>query len=390
MTARTTDADGAVRSVLKFGGSSFSDPTAYRRVARYIARRVQNGEEICVVVSAMSGTTGRLAELLEAIAPHARLDDRDAVLGTGEMLAAALTRAALVAAGVEAVSLNAFQCGWRAAGAFGGAKLAAAPPDSLKAAFAIAPVVVLAGGQAASADRRLMMLGRNSSDLTAVAAASSLECPSVTIFSDVEGVCTADPHRIRGTRILPELGFDVARHYAKAGAKVLYEGCIDAAERHDISIRCASLGDDGETVAVGTTIGRTGHGVQVCLDGRAEIWKPQEAYAPRWRLIATNLAAPEMTPVVNWPGHFAIHPDYPGFAALAQQRNDDGPALVPIVHFDKAGVQTVFAAEPDGAIDIAQNLHDRLLENNAFDRLAKPLPKRRGTNSDVYDFAPRC
>lgn len=186
------DVDAPNIEVWKFGGSSFLTPEAYQRVSKVIAKRTHQGKKLCVVVSAMSGTTGRLAELLDAVAPQHTNEDRDAVLGTGEALAAALVRAALNKTGVTATSLNAFQLGWRATNRFANGELIHTPEDAIRVALTTHSVVVISGGQALH-DQRLVMLGRNSSDLTAIAVAASLGLQKTTIFSDIEGVCSADP-----------------------------------------------------------------------------------------------------------------------------------------------------------------------------------------------------
>src|SRR5262249_24046615 len=156
------------------------------------------------------------------------------------ILAAGLVRAALAAEQVEAISLNAFQLGWRATGSFASGRLESMSGAKLEAALDKAKVVVVSGGQATDGNDRRMMLGRNSSDLTAVAAAVALGCNSATIFSDIEGVCTADPYLFLNTRLIPELTYSAAKAYSRAGAKVLFAGCVELAEKHDVEIRCAS------------------------------------------------------------------------------------------------------------------------------------------------------
>jgi uridylate kinase len=369
-------------SVLKFGGSSFSTPDAYRRVARYLANRVADGEKLCVVVSAMSGTTGRLLELLDAICPQASFEDRDAVLGTGEILAAALVRAALAAERVEAISLNAFQLGWRAAGSFASGKLESIPGTRLKSALDKAQVVVMSGGQATDENDRLMMLGRNSSDLTAVAAAVALNCDSATIFSDIEGVCTADPYRFVNTRLIPELTYSAAKAYSRAGAKVLFSGCVELAEKYGVEIRCASLKEDGR-VYHGTVVGCGGNGVQVCLPSEFVILDGSPALNSGM-VSRENGANSTFYPVVGSETLVAARTDAAEKYQRAPGFRED---MLPIICFAPDGAMHVHSASSRELLSVAQALHDSLVEQTPFTRRPERHEKFKGSHSDVFQSA---
>jgi aspartate kinase len=371
-------------SVLKFGGSSFASPEAYHVVARYLAARVASGERLCVVVSAMSGTTGRLSELLHAIAPSPQPEDVDAVLATGEVLASGLVRAALVMHGVSAVSLNAFQLGWRASDSFTAGKLTHFPNAAIFAALQRASVVVISGGQATTEDGRLVMLGRNSSDLTAIAVAEAMQCPSVTIFSDVEGVFTADPYRFTNTRLIPRLGFRQAKAYSQWGAKVLYIGCIELAERHRVRIQCASLSSDGH-VHLGTEIAEEDSpGIQVCLPEKIVICRPGGDV--RTLIAAYHGRGPDAEPVrvENRQEHFAVRldDDFRQLAAagIAIAAED----LAPVFSFSMDGSVRAHAFRNDDRLSRAQELHDRLLVGTPFPEARRQLNKQRGIYSGVY------
>lgn len=237
--------------VLKFGGSSFADLEGYPRVARHVALRAAGGRPVVVVVSAMSGTTGRLLHTLEQIAEAP--PDRTAamLLTTGETVSVALLAAALAAEGVPARPLAAAETGLLAAGPADRAELERAGAGPVRAALAECPVVVLPGGQGVDAAGRVVMLGRNSSDLSAVAVAGALGAPVCELFSDVPGVCTADPFLVPGARVLPRIGYGGVRRMSRYGAKVVHERAVEWAERTGVRLHCRPFPPDGPGTEVG-------------------------------------------------------------------------------------------------------------------------------------------
>ena len=373
---------GSRISVLKFGGSSFANPAAYGTVAGYLAKRVASGEKLCVIVSAMSGTTGRLSELLSLIAPNALPEDVDAVLGTGEILASALVRAALVAKDVRAASLNAYQLGWSASDKFTSGQLASFTDSHISAAFERASVVVIAGGQAMTKDGRLVMLGRNSSDLTAVAAAIALRCESATIFSDVEGVFTADPYRLVNARLIPRLGYQRARDYSQFGAKVLHSGCIELAQRHKIRIRCASLATDGNAY-YGTEISDDGFGIQVCMPENFRICRLANGQSDFAAEIDVGKPL-HLTPAFNLEGYFAAQLSDSYHHMIARGALIGCDDLSPVVAFDGDGSMLVYAVPKQERVLQAQEIHDDLLIGCPFGDTVRRPSKQRGTHTNVY------
>ncbi|MEU5302594.1 aspartate kinase [Streptomyces noursei] len=254
MTTRRTP-DGRPL-VLKFGGSAFADLDGYHRVARYAVRRVtEEKRPLVVVASAMSGTTGRLQQTLDALVEDPPADAAAMLLTTGETVSVALLAAALDAEGVTARPLPAADTGLLAEGPGDRARLVSATAGTLAAALADCPVVVVPGGQAVDADGRTVMLGRNSSDLSAVAAAAALGADTCELFSDVPGVCTADPHLVPEARTLSWISYEGVRRMSRHGAKVVHEGAVDWAERGGVRLLCRPFpwyeGPDGGT-AVGT------------------------------------------------------------------------------------------------------------------------------------------
>ncbi len=228
--------------VLKFGGSSFVELDAYRRVAEYVAERVAASERpVVVVVSAMSGTTGRLQEALYEVSDRPPAAASSLVLTAGEHTSVGLLVAALDRLGLTADGLLGNQIGLVATGPAPRAALQDADPAPLLGSLARAAVVVVPGGQAASDGGLLMMLGRNSADLSAVALAGALGCVECEVFSDVPGVCSADPYLVPTARVLPHVDYATMCLLSAAGAKVIHERAVRWAQRHHVKIVCRSL-----------------------------------------------------------------------------------------------------------------------------------------------------
>jgi aspartate kinase len=237
--------------VMKFGGSSLTDPAAFGVVAAHVAARVlAEDRPAVVVVSAMSGTTGRLQELLDAVHPAAEPGLAATLLTTGETVSAALLAAAVGAAGLPARQLLADEIGLCASGPADRATLEYVDGSCLRAALAEVPVVVVPGGQAVDAAGAPVMLGRNSSDLTAAVLAAILGAPVCELYSDVPGVCTADPHLVPEARVLPRVSYRSMRLLARGGAKVLHEGAIAYAEDAGFELHCCSPAPDGRCRSV--------------------------------------------------------------------------------------------------------------------------------------------
>jgi aspartate kinase len=377
---RNSDANNSSVHVLKFGGSSFVSPEAYHVVARHLAKRATKGEHLCVVVSAMSGTTGRLSELLHLIAPSPETQDVDAVLGTGEILASALVRAALSAHRVGSTSLNGFQLGWRASGDFRVGRLTDFPATVIADALRRGPIVVISGGQATTEENRLIMLGRNSSDLTAVAVAVAMRCPTVTMYSDVEGVFTADPYLLANTSLIPRLGYQQAQAYSQWGAKVLHSGCIELAQRHQVRIQCASLTSDGRTL-LGTEITEVGRGVQVCLPNNLVICR---VLGNACGATDASRLASELFAVAARPDHYAATPNsrYKELTAAGVVVTVD--ELAPVASFSLEGALQIHAVPKTERLTRAQEIHDFLVQDMSFPKQHRQLLKQRGSHSGVY------
>ncbi|MFI9236785.1 hypothetical protein [Streptomyces sp. NPDC053079] len=239
--------------VLKFGGAAFAELDGFTRVARHVAGRAAAGQPVVVVVSAMSGTTGRLQETLDHLAPDPPAPAAAMLLTSGETVSVALLTAALDAAGVPAGAVPAAGTGLLGEGRPHHAELLRADPAPLCAALAAHPVAVVPGGQGVDADGRTVMLGRNSSDLSAVALAGALGAPVCELFSDVPGVCTADPRLVPAARTLADVDYATVARMSHHGAKVVHTRAVDWARRAGVLLHCRPLPPlEGE----GTRVGR--------------------------------------------------------------------------------------------------------------------------------------
>jgi aspartate kinase len=277
-------------AVLKFGGSSFIELTDYQRVARYADGRAAADTRVLVVVSGMSGTTGRLLEAARAIDPALQPEVQDQILATAEMLSASFLRAALEARGRRATDLWAEHLGIVATGPATRAQIAEIDPTPIRDALRSCQVVVVAGGQAARPDGRITMLGRNSSDLTAVALAAMLGAATCEIFSDVPGVYSADPYLVPSAALMSRVSYAQCVAMAASGAKVLHTGAVLAARAAGLTITCRALSPDGQA-ATGTVIGmETSDATAVVGASRIQLVRLRNAHTADTGIMAATKA----------------------------------------------------------------------------------------------------
>lgn len=373
--------------VVKFGGSSFPDARAYLDVAEFIAKGVNDGDRFCVVVSAMSGTTGRLAELYEEIEETVCLEDRDSVLTNGEILAACLMKAALRQRGVESLSLNCLQLGWVATPDFTDGRLEDYSGKRILEALNKVPVVVIAGGQAVTRDGMPVMLGRNSSDLTCVACAAALDIKNCTIFSDVEGVYTSDPYEINGARLIPQLKYDYAEMYSKAGAKVLHHRCVTLARKHDIKISCAYLCRSSLTATVGTCIENKGQGVQIVQSSKYTLFEFNTTKDALDAIKYCSSVAGIAFQISDSPETIIVSTSDCDRLELNERWKKLDRNIIVIFAFDSNGRCQTFPSTPDKARAVAQGLHDELVHETGLPKVGRALSKTRNAHSKV--FSPR-
>jgi aspartate kinase len=194
--------------VQKYGGSSLADADRIKQVARRIARTRERGSEVVAVVSAMGDATDDLIRLARQVTDSPEPREMDMLLSTGELISSTLMAMALRELGCDAISLTGAQAGIQTDTAFGKARIAALKPDRIQRELAQGRVVIVAGFQGITEDLDITTLGRGGSDTTAVALAAALHAERCEIYTDVEGIYTADPRIVPEARKLREIGYD--------------------------------------------------------------------------------------------------------------------------------------------------------------------------------------
>jgi aspartate kinase len=229
--------------VQKYGGSSLADVEKIMKVAEMIARVKQQGMDVAVVVSAMGKTTNQLVDMARSISPKPSRREMDMLLSTGERITMSLLCIALHQLGVESVSLTGSQCGIITNHRHNDAQVIEVRPFRVQDELAEGKVVVVGGFQGVSYKRDITTLGRGGSDTTAVALAAALDAERCEIYSDVDGVYSADPSVVAEARHLPEISYPVMQEMSAAGAKVLNAQAVQFAKEKQIAIYAGSTFD---------------------------------------------------------------------------------------------------------------------------------------------------
>ncbi len=226
--------------VQKYGGSSLANAERIRASAQRIARAAASGRPVIVVVSAMGDTTDELIELAYQIA--ARPDDRemDLLLSTGETVSATLVAMALHELKQPAVSLTGAQAGIRSTRVFSKARITDIHPERISSELDQGKVVIVTGFQGVTDEQDITTLGRGGSDTTAVALACALGAERCDIYTDVEGIYTADPRVVPNARKLAEVGYEEMLELAQLGARVMHPRAVELGELYDMPIQVAS------------------------------------------------------------------------------------------------------------------------------------------------------
>jgi aspartate kinase len=235
--------------VQKYGGTSVGNPDRIKNVARRVAQYRQAGDQVVVVVSAMSGVTDGLIRLAKEITALPSERETDMLLATGEQQTIALTAIALHALDVPAVSLTGAQAGIVTDGVHTKAKIQNITPRQVHRLLDAGNVVIVAGFQGQTAEGDITTLGRGGSDLTAIALAAALEADLCQIFTDVDGIYTADPRIVPAARKLPEIAYDELLELAGAGAKVMQLRSVEFAKKFNVIFEVrSSLNENPGTI----------------------------------------------------------------------------------------------------------------------------------------------
>jgi len=226
--------------VQKFGGSSVADAERVQRVAWIIAEKYSEGNDIVVVLSAQGDTTDELIEKATEINPSPSKREMDVLLSTGEQASVALMAMALEKLGMPVVSLTGWQIGMQTNSEYSNARIKKVSGERIKAELDRRRIVIIAGFQGVNKFDDITTLGRGGSDTTAVAVAVVLHADLCQIYTDVEGIYTADPHKVTGTRKLKEITYDEMLELASLGARVLHNRSVEMAKRYNVNLEVLS------------------------------------------------------------------------------------------------------------------------------------------------------
>lgn len=283
--------------VQKYGGSSVADAESIKRVAKRIVDTRRAGHDVVVAVSAMGDTTDELLDLAAQVAPIPAPRELDMLLSSGERISMALLAMAIHSMGFEARSFTGSQAGMITTADHGSARIVDVTPVRLREALDEGAIVIVAGFQGFNRDTRdITTLGRGGSDTTAVALAAALEADVCEIYSDVDGIFTADPRVVPKARKLSVVSAEEMLELAANGAKVLYIRAVEYARRHGVLIHARSTFSSG----VGTYV--LGPGMSV-PDGQ----EGEQMEEPIVAGVATDLGQAKIT--------VTGVPDVPGKAA---------------------------------------------------------------------------
>ena len=226
--------------VQKFGGTSVADTERLRNVARIITDTYKAGNQVVVVLSAQGDTTDDLIEKAKEINPEGSNREMDMLLSTGEQISVALCAMAIEALGYPVVSLTGWQAGILTDTAAKNARIKKIDTERLEAELNQKRIVIVTGFQGVDRNQNITTLGRGGSDTSAVALAAALEAALCQIYTDVDGVYTADPRHVKGARKLDEVTYNEMLELATLGAQVLHNRSVELAKKYNVKLEVLS------------------------------------------------------------------------------------------------------------------------------------------------------
>ena len=226
--------------VQKFGGTSVADADRIRNVARIITETYRKGHSVVAVLSAQGDTTDDLIEKAQEINPSASKREMDMLLATGEQISISLCAMAIERMGYQAVSLTGWQAGMLTDSSYSSARIKRIRTERIQKELDKKKIVLVAGFQGINKYDDITTLGRGGSDTSAVALAAALHADLCQIYTDVDGVYTADPRHVTGARKLEEITFDEMLELASLGAQVLHNRSVEMAKRYNVNMEVLS------------------------------------------------------------------------------------------------------------------------------------------------------
>ena len=273
--------------VQKYGGSSVADGELIKSVARRVAQAKEEGNQVVVVVSAMGDTTDDLIRLAHQVSEQPGERELDVLLSTGEAISSTLLALALENLGYEAVSLSGAQAGIQTDSSYSRARILRVDPKRVFNELNKDNIVIVAGFQGVTGDMDITTLGRGGSDTTAVALAAALKAEICQIYTDVEGVYTADPRLVPEASKLKEISYEEMLELASYGAKVIHPRAVELAELYNMPILVASSFSDSP-------------GTIICKEASMEVRNKVRGIAHDTNVVKTTVVGV---------------PDHPGIAA---------------------------------------------------------------------------
>lgn len=231
---------GGQARVKKYGGTSVGSPERILKVAQELVAEHRRGVPQVVVASAMADTTEQLLDMARRVTKRPRARELDLILTTGEQVSIALLAMAVQDLGVMATPLTGAQCGIRTDGNFTRARIQEISTEKILGILAQGNIVIVAGFQGVTSDQEITTLGRGGSDLTATALAAALKAPACEIYTDVDGVFTADPRMVPEARLLPWISYEEMLEYAASGSQVLHPRSVEVASRFNVPLQVRS------------------------------------------------------------------------------------------------------------------------------------------------------
>ena len=241
--------------VKKFGGTSVANKERIFNVARRCIEDYKAGHDVVVVLSAMGDTTDELIELANSINPDAKKRELDMLLTTGEQVSVSLMAMAMQALDVPAVSLNAFQVAMHATSRYGNARFKRVDTKRIRHELDSRKIVIVTGFQGVNKYDDITTLGRGGSDTTAVALSAVLHADKCEIYTDVDGVFTADPRIVKNAKKLDFITYDEMLELASLGAKVLHNRSVEMAKKYNVELVVRSSLNQTEGTVVGEGTG---------------------------------------------------------------------------------------------------------------------------------------
>lgn len=226
--------------VQKFGGSSVANAERVMNVARIVTDTYKDGNDVVVVVSAQGDTTDDLIAKAKEINPNASKREMDMLLASGEQISISLLAMAIESLGYSACSLLGWQAGFSTNSVYGSARIKKVSADRIKMELAKKNIVIVAGFQGLNKYDDITTLGRGGSDTSAVAIAAAMHADRCQIYTDVEGVYTADPRKVKGAKKLNEITYDEMLELATLGAQVLNNRSVEMAKKYNVKLEVLS------------------------------------------------------------------------------------------------------------------------------------------------------